>query len=82
MRVLRLVMKLKFKSLTDGDYSFMKTTAFLSLNGMEKTKVVLDNQKFRRQMVEHNYALGLEYFSYGVLHRGLRALLVQRGWIR
>ena len=49
---------------------------------VEKTKVVLDNHKFRQQMVDHNYELGVEHFSYSVLHRGLRAMLVQKGWIK
>ncbi|MDX2502727.1 MAG: glycosyltransferase family 4 protein [Deltaproteobacteria bacterium] len=70
------------KDIKPKGFSVIEIDGYVTEAAVEKTKVVLDNKEFRRQMVEHNYELGLEYFSYGVLHRGLRALLVLRGWIK
>jgi glycosyltransferase involved in cell wall biosynthesis len=70
------------KDIKPKGFSVIEIDGYVTEAAVEKTKVVLDNQEFCRQMVEHNYELGLEYFSYSVLHRGLRALLVQRGLIK
>ena len=70
------------KDIKPKGFSVIEIDGYVTEAAVEKTKVVLDNKEFRQQMVEHNYELGLEYFSYGVLHRGLRALLVLRGWIK
>jgi glycosyltransferase involved in cell wall biosynthesis len=70
------------KDIKPKGFSVIEIDGYVTEAAVEKTKVVLGNQEFRQQMVEHNYELGLEYFSYGVLHRGLRALLVQQGWIK
>jgi glycosyltransferase involved in cell wall biosynthesis len=69
------------KDIKPKGFSVIEIDGYVTSDAVEKTKVVLDNQEFRRQMVEHNYDLGLKYFSYGVLHRGLRAFLSSRGWI-
>ena len=70
------------KDIKPKGFSVIEIDGYVTQAAVEKTSVVLDNQEFRQQMVEHNYELGLEYFSYSVLHRGLRSLLVQRGWIK
>ena len=36
---------------------------------------VIRNEQFRTKMVEHNYQLATQYFSYGVLRRKLRAIV-------
>jgi glycosyltransferase involved in cell wall biosynthesis len=70
------------KDIKPKGFSVIEIDGYVTEAAVEKTKVVLDDKEFCQQMVEHNYALGLEHFSYGVLHRGLRALLVQRGWVK
>jgi glycosyltransferase involved in cell wall biosynthesis len=70
------------KDIKPKGFSVIEIDGYVTRAAVEKTKVVLDNLEFRRQMVDHNYELGLQHFSYGSLHRGLRALLVQRGWIQ
>jgi glycosyltransferase involved in cell wall biosynthesis len=70
------------KDIKPKGFSVIEIDGYVTQAAVEKTEVALDNQQFRQQMVEYNYELGLEYFSYGVLHRGLRALLVQRGLIK
>ncbi len=69
------------KDIKPKGFSVIEIDGYVTEAAVEKTKVALDNQQFRQQMVDHNFKLGLEFFSYGVLHRGLRALLVQRGLI-
>jgi glycosyltransferase involved in cell wall biosynthesis len=69
------------KDIKPKGFSVVEIDGYVTEAAVEKTRVVLENHEFRRQMVEHNYQLGLQYFSYRVLHRGLRALLVQKGWI-
>ena len=70
------------KDIKPKGFSVIEIDGYVTQAAVEKTKVVLDNQEFRQQMVEHNYELGLQYFSYGVLHRGLRSLLIQKGWLK
>jgi glycosyltransferase involved in cell wall biosynthesis len=70
------------KDIKPKGFSVIEIDGYVTEAAVEKTKVVLDNHEFRQQMVAHNYELGVEHFSYSVLHRGLRALLVQRGWIK
>ncbi len=69
------------KDIKPKGFSVIEIDGYVTQAAVEKTNLVLDNEKFCRQMVEHNYELGLKYFSYKVLHRGLRSLLIQRGWI-
>ena len=69
------------KDIKPKGFSVIEIDGYVTQAAVEKTNLVLDNQKFCQQMVEHNYELGLKYFSYKVLHRGLRSLLIQRGWI-
>jgi len=69
------------KDIKPKGFSVIEIDGYVTQAAIEKTKVVMDNHEFRRQMVEHNYDLGLKYFSYKVLHRGLRSLLIQKGWI-
>jgi hypothetical protein len=69
------------KDIKPKGFSVIEIDGYVTQAAVEKTRVVLDKPEFRRQMVAHNYELGLKYFSYRVLHRGLRALLVQRGWL-
>ena len=70
------------KDIKPKGFSVVEIDGYVTRAAVEKTRVILENQEFRQQMVDHNYELGLEHFSYGVLHRGLKALLIQQGWIK
>ena len=69
------------KDIKPKGFSVIEIDGYVTQAAVEKTKVVLDNPDFCQQMVEHNYKLGREYFSYSVLHRGLTGFLTQRGWL-
>ena len=67
------------KDIKPKGFSVIEIDGFVTPDAVEKTKLVLDNPQLRREMVEHNYELGLKYFSYSVLHRGLRGFLISKG---
>ena len=69
------------KDIKPKGFSVIEIDGFVTSKAVEKTKKVLDDPDLCRQMVELNYSLGLKYFSYSVLHRGLRDFLSSRGWI-
>ncbi len=47
----------------------------LTRSVVEQVRRVIDDQEYRRQMVDHNFELGKAFFSYTVLRRKLRALI-------
>jgi len=69
------------KDIKPKGFSVIELDGFVTAEAVEKTKKVLDDPELRRKMVDLNYDLGLKYFSYSVLHRGLRDFLSSRGWI-
>ncbi len=48
---------------------------YISATTIEQTQRVLNNPDQVREMVEHNYPLGVRYFSYCVLERRLKMLI-------
>ncbi len=50
---------------------------YVSDETVEKTREVLANPALREQMVECNYELGRQFFSYALLERSLQALLAE-----
>jgi glycosyltransferase involved in cell wall biosynthesis len=47
----------------------------LTRDVVDHVRRVIGDEGYRREMVEHNYALGKAFFSYSVLRRKLRALI-------
>ena len=43
---------------------------------MQKTSWVLNDQRMRKRMVDHNFVLGQRYFSYEVLDTQLKAFMM------
>ncbi len=52
---------------------------FISSDTIKTANKVLDDKKLAREMADTNYALGLRYYSYGVLRNQLKAVLT-RHW--
>ena len=69
------------KDIRPKGFSVIEIDGFVTPDAVEKTKLILDNVQLRHEMVEHNYELGLKYFSYSVLHRGLRGFLISKGLV-
>jgi len=48
---------------------------FLSAETVQHVRTLLDNPQRREEMVEHNYALAAQEFSYDVLRKSLEVLM-------
>ncbi len=60
-------------------FSVIEMDNFISRDTIETTDKVLANPQLAREMADQNYALGLRYYSYGVLKNQLKAVLT-RHW--
>lgn len=69
------------KDIKPKGFSVIEMDGYVTHEAVEQTRRVLDDDKLRTRMVEHNYALGVRHFSYSVLHRGLREYMVERNWL-
>ncbi len=69
------------KDIKPKGFSVVEIDGYVTSAAVEKTNKMLDDPELCQKMVDLNYDLGLQYFSYGVLHRGLRDFLSSRGWI-
>ncbi|MGD8945706.1 MAG: glycosyltransferase, partial [Desulfobacterales bacterium] len=69
------------KDIKPKGFSVIEIDGYVTSEAVEKTKQILDNQQLRQEMVDHNYDLGLKYYSYSVLHRGLRGFLISKGLV-
>jgi glycosyltransferase involved in cell wall biosynthesis len=52
-------------------------SGFVTSEIVDGVRRVIDDAEYRHQMVEHNFKLGTVFYSYRVLRRKLRTLLVQ-----
>jgi glycosyltransferase involved in cell wall biosynthesis len=69
------------KDIKPKGFSVIEIDGFVTSEAVKKTRRILDNPQLCREMVDHNYELGLKYFSYSVLHRGLRGFLISKGLV-
>ncbi len=69
------------KDIKPKGFSVIEIDGYVTSEAVEKTNRILDNPQLRQEMVEHNYDLGLKYYSYSVLHRGLRGFLISKGLV-
>jgi glycosyltransferase involved in cell wall biosynthesis len=69
------------KDIKPKGFSVIEIDGYVTSEAVEKTNRILDNPQLRQKMVEHNYDLGLKYYSYSVLHRGLRGFLISKGLV-
>ena len=56
-------------------FQVVKMDGYYTRKVVDKVRRVVDDEPYRRQMVEHNYELGKAFFSYSVLRRSLRTLI-------
>ncbi len=57
------------------DFRVITMDGFLTKGVLEKVQRVLNDDEYRREMVDHNYAQATRFFSYAVCRRKLRALI-------
>ena len=56
-------------------FDVITMNGYMTRDVVEHVRKVIDDPDYRASMVEKNYALGRQFFSYGVLRRKLRALV-------
>jgi len=62
-------------------FSVIELDGYVTSAAVEKTIQILDDPDLREQIVEKNYALGKEYYSYAVLRRRLKAFMLEHHWL-
>ena len=58
-------------------FDVISMDGYVSDETVERTRAVLEDEAFRQQMVERNYQLGLQFFSYAVLEKKLQGLFAE-----
>jgi len=69
------------KDIKPKGFEVIELDGYVTSEAVKKTLTVLDDPQRRRRMVDHNYALGLKYFSYAGLHMSLKNYLAEHGWL-
>lgn len=65
------------KDIKPMDFDVIELNGYVTDAAVNATREVLDNAERRQQMVDLNYSLGKEYFSFDTLRRELKASLIR-----
>jgi glycosyltransferase involved in cell wall biosynthesis len=57
-------------------FNVIEFDGYITEDEIAHTRQVLTNPQLREEMANHNYALALQYYSYQVLQRKLRGLIL------
>ncbi len=69
------------KDIKPKGFSVIEIDGFVTSQAVEKARQILANPDLCKAMVDHNYELAKKFFSYAVLHLGLRNFMRECGWI-
>src|SRR5210317_1400744 len=69
------------KDIKPKGFSVIEIDGYVTSQAVEKAGQILDNPDLCQAMVDHNYKLGEKFFSYGVLHQGLRNFMREHNWL-
>ncbi len=61
-------------------FSVIEIDGYVTGEAVELTRKVLEDRELCRKMVDHNYALATQFYSYTVLRRLLQNLLTEQPW--
>ncbi|MGD9332768.1 MAG: glycosyltransferase family 4 protein [Desulfobacterales bacterium] len=64
------------KDIKPKGFQVIEIDGYVTEEAVQKTSWVLNDQRMRKRMVDHNYELGRQYFSYEVLHMQLSAFMM------
>ena len=56
-------------------FNLLTMDGFVTPSFAEKVGEILDNETLRKQVVDHNYEVARQFFSFAVVRRNLRALI-------
>ena len=63
------------KDIEPKRFRVITMNGFVTRDVVSSVRRVLEDRTFREEMVDHNYRLGKNFYSYAVLRRKLRALI-------
>ena len=69
------------KDIKPKGFKVIEIDGYVTDQAVEQTKQVLDNPQVCQEMVDHDYELAKKYFSYSVLHQGLRQYMIKHSWL-
>jgi mannosylglucosylglycerate synthase len=69
------------KDIKPKGFSVIEIDGYVSEEAIEKARRILTDQRLRKRMVEHNYLQATRFFSYQVLHRTLKSLMLAHHWL-
>jgi glycosyltransferase involved in cell wall biosynthesis len=69
------------KDIKPKGFSVIEIDGYVTSQAVEKARQILDNPDLCQAMVDHNYELGKQFFSYAVLHQSLRNFMREKGWL-
>ena len=69
------------KDIKPKGFSVVEIDGYVTEKAVEQTKQILDDPALCQKMVDHNFELGKQYFSYTVLERILRHYMIEHNWL-
>lgn len=64
------------KDIKPKGFQVIEIDGYVTEEAVQKTSWVLNDKRMCKRMVDHNYELGQQYFSYEVLHTQLKAFMM------
>jgi len=64
------------KDIKPKGFQVIEIDGYVTEAAVEQTNRVLNDQRLCQRMVDHNYELGRQFFSYEVLHTQLKAFMM------
>ena len=69
------------KDIQPKGFRAIEIDGYVTDTAVEQTGQILDNPEICRKMVDHNYELAKQYFSYRVLEQSLRHYMIEHKWL-
>ena len=69
------------KDIKPTGFKVIEIDGYVTDKAVEQAKAVLDDPQLRQEMVDHDYELARKYFSYSVLHQGLKNYMIEHKWL-
>ena len=58
-------------------FSIIEINGYITDKAIRQVEKVLEDEKFRKKMVDHNYEIAKTFYSYSVLHKKLKNLIME-----
>ena len=58
-------------------FSTIEINGYITNKSIRQVEKVLEDEKFRKKMVDHNYKIAKKFYSYSILHKKLKNLITE-----